>query len=221
MALLALVALALLLLEDDDFVAALVLEDLGRDGGAAQKGGANPEIRTFAGSKDILDVLRSTSHAQRRIFVQHKSISLFRLAPSVLFAALLSAPPQAALAQNLYATSYGGGAMNYLNRNGPYNLPYDSGAAFGTNALGNLTTGFADTALGAASMTGTTTGSYNTATGYASLNYCNGSYNTADGNLALQFLTTGLSNVGVGSSAMLSSTTSSYNTAVGTLSPTS
>jgi hypothetical protein len=43
-ALLALVALALLLLEDDDFVAALVLEHLGGDGGSGQGGRADLEV---------------------------------------------------------------------------------------------------------------------------------------------------------------------------------
>src|ERR1700722_8825554 len=55
-ALLALVALALLLLEYDHLVAALVLQDLGRNRRAGEVGFADPEISTLSGRKDFLNL---------------------------------------------------------------------------------------------------------------------------------------------------------------------
>src|SRR5271154_1001740 len=56
MPLLALVPLALLLLEYDHLFAALVLEDLGRNDRSRQGGMAHLEIRAFSGRQDILDL---------------------------------------------------------------------------------------------------------------------------------------------------------------------
>src|ERR1700677_1246686 len=53
MALLALVALALLLLEDDDLLAATILEDLGGDRGARQGGVAHLVALALARGQDI------------------------------------------------------------------------------------------------------------------------------------------------------------------------
>src|SRR3954468_11280132 len=52
---LALRALALAHLENDDLLAALVLEDLGLDRGAGEEGGANLEIVAFARGEDFVD----------------------------------------------------------------------------------------------------------------------------------------------------------------------
>src|ERR1700679_3668856 len=59
-ALLALIALALLLLEYDHLIAALVLEDLGGNGGSGQGGMPNLEVCTLAGGQDVLDLDRGT-----------------------------------------------------------------------------------------------------------------------------------------------------------------
>src|ERR1700684_525653 len=56
MPLLALVSLALLLLEHDHLFAALVLKDLGRNDRSSQGGVAHPEIRAFSGRQDVLDL---------------------------------------------------------------------------------------------------------------------------------------------------------------------
>ena len=53
-----LVALALLFLEDDDLVAALVLEDFGRNLGTREQGRADAETRAFAGGEHIGDLDR-------------------------------------------------------------------------------------------------------------------------------------------------------------------
>ena len=60
MALLALHALALLFLEDDDFFAALVFEDLGSDGCPLDKGRANTEGFAFANRQHVVDLDRVT-----------------------------------------------------------------------------------------------------------------------------------------------------------------
>ena len=56
MAAFALHALALLLLENDDLVAALVLENLGRNRGAGERGGADLEIGAFARGQHVLNL---------------------------------------------------------------------------------------------------------------------------------------------------------------------
>ena len=53
---LALVALALLLLEDDDLVTALVLEDLGRNLGALEDRSANLECGALTGGENVGDL---------------------------------------------------------------------------------------------------------------------------------------------------------------------
>src|SRR5580692_5080675 len=59
-ALLALVPLALLLLEYHDLIAAFVLEDLGRDDSAGQGGLAHLEVGAFTCGKHVLDLDRCT-----------------------------------------------------------------------------------------------------------------------------------------------------------------
>src|SRR5580692_895974 len=54
--LLALVSLALLLLEYDHLVTALVLQNLGRDRGAREVGLADPEIRALSSRQDFLNL---------------------------------------------------------------------------------------------------------------------------------------------------------------------
>jgi len=56
MAALFLVALALLLLENDHLVAALVLEDLGGDGSTGEGRGANLELGAFTSGEDVGDL---------------------------------------------------------------------------------------------------------------------------------------------------------------------
>jgi hypothetical protein len=104
--------------------------------------------------------------------------------------------------------------------------------AEGTNALKNLTTGAANTAVGWFSLFGDTTASFNTGVGAGTLLFNNGdqntavgvaallsnttgSFNTATGVSALSSNTTGVSNNAFGWGALLSNTTGSNNTAIG------
>src|SRR5262249_30010554 len=88
--------------------------------------------------------------------------------------------------------------------------------AEGQNALHSLTTGAANTGLGAYSLFGTTTGSFNTAVGAGALDINNtGAENTAVGVAALLLNTGGTFNVAVGTDALISNDSGSNNTAVG------
>ena len=117
------------------------------------------------------------------------------------------------------------------------NPPPDGGypnftTAEGTNALKNLTTGSANTAIGWFSLFGDTTASFNTGVGAGTLLFNNGdqntavgvaallsnttgSFNTATGVSALSSNTTGVSNNAFGWGALLSNTTGTNNTAIG------
>jgi hypothetical protein len=104
--------------------------------------------------------------------------------------------------------------------------------AEGTNALKNLTTGAANTAVGWFSLFGDTTASFNTGVGAGTLLFNNGdqntavgvatllsnttgSFNTATGVSALSGNTTGVSNNAFGWGALLSNSTGANNTAIG------
>ena len=86
--------------------------------------------------------------------------------------------------------------------------------AEGQNALKDLTTGAANTALGAFSMFSTTTASFNTAVGAGALDLNTGDQNTAVGVAAL-LLNTGMNNTAVGTAALELNETGSKNTANG------
>jgi len=86
--------------------------------------------------------------------------------------------------------------------------------AEGQNALKDLTTGAANTALGAYSMFSTTTASFNTAVGALALDLNTGDLNTAVGVAAL-LLNTGPNNTAVGVDALGLNTTGASNAAVG------
>src|SRR5450432_238152 len=53
-------AFALLLLENDDLLGAFVLQHLGGDGSADEKGGSNLESGAFARGEDFVDLNRGT-----------------------------------------------------------------------------------------------------------------------------------------------------------------
>jgi hypothetical protein len=86
--------------------------------------------------------------------------------------------------------------------------------AEGQNALHSLTTGAANTALGAFSLFGNTTGSFNTAVGALALDLNTGDQNTAVGVAAL-LLNTGANNTAVGVDALGLNSTGVDNTADG------
>jgi hypothetical protein len=86
--------------------------------------------------------------------------------------------------------------------------------AEGTNALKNLTTGAANTAVGWFSLFTNTDGNFNTATGAGALLFNTAEENTAFGAAALLFNTTGESNTAVGAAALLNNIATG-NTAVG------
>jgi len=86
--------------------------------------------------------------------------------------------------------------------------------AEGQNALKDLTTGVANTALGAYSLFGTTTGSFNTAVGAGALDLNTGDNNTAVGVAAL-LLNTGIDNTAMGVNALGLNTAGANNAAVG------
>jgi hypothetical protein len=87
--------------------------------------------------------------------------------------------------------------------------------AEGQNALKNLTTGQANTALGWFSLFSSTTGSFNTGVGAGALALNTGDSNTATGAVALFLNTTGSQNTATGIAALLNNTTGTSNTAVG------
>src|SRR5262249_18726650 len=86
--------------------------------------------------------------------------------------------------------------------------------AEGQNALQSLTTGAANTALGAFSLFGTSTAMFNTAVGAGALDLNTGDENTAVGVAAL-LLNTGTQNTGVGVDALGLNTAGEFNAAVG------
>ncbi|MFL6499545.1 MAG: tail fiber domain-containing protein [Candidatus Udaeobacter sp.] len=87
--------------------------------------------------------------------------------------------------------------------------------AEGSNALKNLTTGAANTAVGWFSLFGDTTASFNTGVGAGTLLFNNGDQNTAVGVAALLNNTTGTFNTATGVNALSANTTSVSNTAFG------
>ena len=87
--------------------------------------------------------------------------------------------------------------------------------AEGTNALKNLTTGAANTAVGWRSLFSDTQGSFNTGVGAGALILNNGGSNTAVGAAALLLNTGGFENTAVGTDAMASNDTGADNTAIG------
>jgi trimeric autotransporter adhesin len=87
--------------------------------------------------------------------------------------------------------------------------------AEGTNALKNLTTGVANTAVGWFSLFSDTTSSFNTATGAGALLFNTADENTAFGAAALLFNTTGINNTAVGTATLSNNTTAEGNTATG------
>ena len=87
--------------------------------------------------------------------------------------------------------------------------------AEGTNALKNLTTGAANTAVGWFSLKSVTTGSFNTGVGAGTLVLNTGDNNTATGAGALLSNTTGIYNTANGAFALSSNTNGTSNTAIG------
>jgi len=87
--------------------------------------------------------------------------------------------------------------------------------AEGINALQNLTTGSANTAVGWFSLFSNTDGSFNTATGAGALLFNTGANNTATGAAALLFNSDGQNNTGVGAAALENNTLGDRNTANG------
>jgi hypothetical protein len=87
--------------------------------------------------------------------------------------------------------------------------------AEGTNALKNLTTGAANTAVGWYSLFSASVASFNTGVGGGALALNNADSNTAVGAAALLLNTTGGGNTAVGAFALSSNTDGTANTAVG------
>ena len=87
--------------------------------------------------------------------------------------------------------------------------------AEGQLALGSLTTGFYNNAVGIYSLLSLTTGSFNTADGAGALLSTTANENTATGAGALLSNTTGAQNTASGAFALFSSTTGNANTAIG------
>ena len=87
--------------------------------------------------------------------------------------------------------------------------------AEGTNALKNLTSGAANTAVGWFSLFSDTEASFNTGVGAGTLLFNNGDQNTAVGVAALLSNTTGNRNTANGVGALINNTTGSNNTANG------
>jgi hypothetical protein len=87
--------------------------------------------------------------------------------------------------------------------------------AEGTNALKNLTTGAANTAVGWYSLFSASAASFNTGVGGGALALNNADSNTAVGAAALLLNTTGGGNTAVGAFALSSNTDGTANTAVG------
>jgi hypothetical protein len=100
------------------------------------------------------------------------------------------------------------------------NPPPDGGypnftTAEGTNALQNLSSGAANTALGWYSLFTDSTGSFNTGVGAGALALNNGDSNTAVGTAALLLNTSGPFNTAVGTAALVHNDNGGNNTAVG------
>jgi Chaperone of endosialidase len=89
--------------------------------------------------------------------------------------------------------------------------------AEGQNALQSLTTGVANTALGAYSLFSTIDKSFNTAVGAGALDLNNGDSNTAVGAAALLVNTSGIENTAIGTAALEFNDTGSGNAATGAL----
>ena len=87
--------------------------------------------------------------------------------------------------------------------------------AEGQNALLNLTSGVANTAVGSFSLESVTTGSFNTGIGADTLLLNTGDDNTATGAAALLLNTTGANNTANGTAALVNNSTGDDNTAVG------
>ncbi len=87
--------------------------------------------------------------------------------------------------------------------------------AEGQNALGNLTTGSGNTAVGWYSLFSDTTGSFNTGVGAGALALNTADSNTATGAAALLFNTTGTQNTANGTAALEFNETGGHNTATG------
>ena len=87
--------------------------------------------------------------------------------------------------------------------------------AEGQNALLNLTSGVANTAVGSFSLESVTTGSFNTGIGADTLVLNTGDDNTATGAAALLLNTTGANNTANGTAALVNNSTGEDNTAVG------
>src|SRR6266480_333595 len=87
--------------------------------------------------------------------------------------------------------------------------------AEGQNALRSLTTGAANTALGAYTLFSTATASFNTAVGAGALDLNTGDNNTATGAAALLLNTTGTENTANGTAALEFNDTGSQNVAIG------
>src|SRR6266545_3557653 len=87
--------------------------------------------------------------------------------------------------------------------------------AEGQNALKNLSTGQANTAVGWFSLFSDTTASFNTGVGAGTLALNTGDNNTATGAVALFLNTTGFENTAVGTAALLNNTEGESNTATG------
>jgi Chaperone of endosialidase len=87
--------------------------------------------------------------------------------------------------------------------------------AEGQNALLNLTSGVANTAIGSFSLESVTDGSFNTGIGADTLVLNTGDGNTAIGAAALLLNTTGANNTADGTAALVNNSTGEDNTAVG------
>ena len=87
--------------------------------------------------------------------------------------------------------------------------------AEGQNALLNLTSGVANTAVGSFSLESVTTGSFNTGIGADTLVLNTGDDNTATGAAALLLNTTGANNTADGTATLVNNSTGEDNTAVG------
>ena len=87
--------------------------------------------------------------------------------------------------------------------------------AEGCDALGSLTTGAGNTALGWRSLFLNSTGSFNTGVGGGALALNNGSSNTAVGVAALLLNTSGAQNTAVGTNSLVFNDTGSNNTGTG------
>ena len=109
------------------------------------------------------------------------------------------------------------GCLGVLPKAQAVNPPPDGGypnftTAEGQNALFNLTTGSANTAVGWFSLWGNAEGNFNTATGAGTLLFNTADQNTAFGAAALLFNTAGFGNTAVGAAALSSNTGATVDT---------